>query len=474
MLIDFSFSNYRSYRDDQQFSMRRPTNAQKRQTAEWPRKDISTVAGIYGGNASGKSAFMEAFRFLAGFVTRGADSDYDLHEALKPFLLDDVSHRRPTEFLAEILGTDGRQYCYELSIENGAVSFESLRAYRGRRSYRIYEREIDGCGKTAFRYGREFSGSKKTLENMAKPQVAFLSTLYMANVPLAMPVYGFFKERVGFYKASLFDAELFNLRRELTEGTPTARALAALMAQSGLGISVVQNCNPVLELQESGQCAGNLRKGGYEELASGLLAPSMPDAAPEERHRKARCMAGMLPLPSYSFRFTHQGADGYTASFTEAEESEGTLAVLAFFSLALRLLGRRSVGFIDEIDASLHPNYVEELVSLFRDLRTNPHQSQLIFTTHDVSLITRTGADDRLLDQDQIWLVEKATDGSSAIYPVTSVASTRWEENFGRNYLNGVYGASPHPGFHEAFAQIEEGLKGLNSVYTAETYGGDA
>ena len=99
------------------------------------------------------------------------------------------------------------------------------------------------------------------------------------------------------------------------------------------------------------------------------------------------------------------------------------MSVLAFFSLALRLLSTRSVGFVDEIDSSLHPNYVQELVALFKDPLTNPHQSQLIFTTHDVSLITRTGADKRVLDQDQIWFAEKGRDGSSALYPVTSVAS---------------------------------------------------
>ena len=137
------------------------------------------------------------------------------------------------------------------------------------------------------------------------------------------------------------------------------------------------------------------------------------------------------------------------------------------------MLSVRSVGFVDEIDSSLHPNYVEELVALFKDPRTNPNQSQLIFTTHDVSLITRTGADQRVLDQDQIWFVEKNDEGNSALYPVTSIPS-RWDENFGRNYMHGVYGAVPRPDFREAFIQAADGLRLVHVELSANKLGGDA
>ena len=181
----------------------------------------------------------------------------------------------------------------------------------------------------------------------------------------------------------------------------------------------------------------------------------------------------MSPDPRLELSFTHRAAGDIDESFAEDEESRGTLAALAFFSLALRLLATRSVGFVDEIDSSLHPTFVQVLVALFRDPRCNPHQSQLIFTTHDVSLITRTGADQRVLDQDQIWLTEKSADGSSTIFPVTSVQS-RWDENFGRNYLHGVYGALPHPRFHESFVRAAQGLRDAGMRLDATSAGGDA
>mgnify|MGYP001069072722 CR=1 FL=1 len=114
---------------------------------------------------------------------------------------------------------------------------------------------------------------------------------------------------------------------------------------------------------------------------------------------------------------------------------------------------QNGIIFIDEIDTSLHPALVKELVALYADAETNPHGSQLIFTTHDVSLINQSGSAKRLLAPDQIWLVEKNKEGVSELFPVTNLG-IRHMENIGKNYLNGVYGAIPRPDFHTAFAQI--------------------
>jgi len=471
MLINFSFSNYKSYRDAQQFSMLRPTNAQKHEEGEWARKECSTVAGVYGGNASGKSAFLEAFHFVTSYVAGGLDPNYAVSSRLRPFRLDAATRNEPSEFLIDFLGTDDARYVYELSIFGNTIEFESLRIYRGNRTSRVFERELED-GNYVYKYGRLFAGTKKLYEQMARPSTPYLSVLYAVNVAAVIPACEFFRSRVGFYQADLFDCELNNIRTGLTRGTPVAKALANLMASADLGISVVRGKDLLEELQESSRLPGDPREGGYEDLASGILALSQPELTREERREKARNLAKLPIEPSYDFSFTHKGADGFEEVFTEDEESKGTLAVLAFFSLALRLLSVRSVGLIDEIDSSLHPAYVQELISLFRDPRTNPHQSQLIFTTHDVSLITRTGADVRVLDQDQIWFVEKGIDGSSSLYPVTSIPS-RWDENFGRNYLHGVYGAAPKPLFHEAFVDAENILHDAHIKLTAKTLGGE-
>jgi AAA15 family ATPase/GTPase len=157
-------------------------------------------------------------------------------------------------------------------------------------------------------------------------------------------------------------------------------------------------------------------------------------------------------IPNLKLAFTHQGKD-CKAVFNRSQESNGTLAMLAFFSMALRAIHNGEVAIVDEIDTSLHPILVEQLVELFKDPATNPNEAQLIFTTHDTSLITKSGNDERPLARDQIWFVEKDCYGAATLYPLTSVQS-REAENHGRNYLHGIYGAIPDPVFHERFAHV--------------------
>ena len=139
------------------------------------------------------------------------------------------------------------------------------------------------------------------------------------------------------------------------------------------------------------------------------------------------------------------------------EESCGTTAILAFLSVALKCLSQRSIMLVDEIDSSLHPLFVSSLIELFLDPETNPHESQLIFSTHDIALLMRVNGSSPLA-RDQIWLVEKDNTGSSSLFPLTEFG-VRAEENIARNYINGVYGAVSYPqlrsGFKKALAIVD-------------------
>jgi AAA15 family ATPase/GTPase len=99
------------------------------------------------------------------------------------------------------------------------------------------------------------------------------------------------------------------------------------------------------------------------------------------------------------------------------------------------------VFLADELDASLHPALVAQLVRLFQDPKTNPHRAQLVFNSHDAMLLGESGSD-RLLGRDQIWFTEKRGDGSTRLYPLADLDPRR-EEAIGRRYLAGRYGATP-------------------------------
>lgn len=118
--------------------------------------------------------------------------------------------------------------------------------------------------------------------------------------------------------------------------------------------------------------------------------------------------------------------------------------MLAFASVAIEVLDTGSTMIVDELDSSLHPLQVRQLVSQFQSPASNPKQAQLIFTTHDVSLLVDRAAMPRVLERDQIWLVEKDRSGCSEIFSLADFSPRKGEDLLGR-YLQGVYGGVPYP-----------------------------
>lgn len=120
-------------------------------------------------------------------------------------------------------------------------------------------------------------------------------------------------------------------------------------------------------------------------------------------------------------------------------ESKGTIQLFECLSPLFQALERKEVIAIDELDSSLHPLLVRRIVEMFQSQESNPHGAQLIFTTHDATLLQ---SDPPLLRRDQIWFVEKQKDQPSDLY---SLAEFRGQKgaDFLRSYLRGLYGGIP-------------------------------
>lgn len=95
---------------------------------------------------------------------------------------------------------------------------------------------------------------------------------------------------------------------------------------------------------------------------------------------------------------------------------------------------------VDELDASLHPEMVRYIVELFQSEEINSRGAQLIFTTHDVSLLGN--APTRLLEPSSVWFVEKDRSGVSELFSLDEF-DQRSGNNNQRRYLAGQFGALP-------------------------------
>jgi len=133
----------------------------------------------------------------------------------------------------------------------------------------------------------------------------------------------------------------------------------------------------------------------------------------------------------------HIGSTGEKVKFELWEESDGTLRLLDFIPFMYMLERLPVTVIVDEIDQSIHPVMLKELVTR---IQKNPKNiGQLIFTTHEVNLL-----DADLFRQDEIWFVEK-NHGASHFYRLLDF-DTRTDLDIKKGYLAGKFGAIPFLG----------------------------
>jgi AAA15 family ATPase/GTPase len=125
-------------------------------------------------------------------------------------------------------------------------------------------------------------------------------------------------------------------------------------------------------------------------------------------------------------------------TFDFEDESRGTQRFFALTGPFLDALDNGWLVAVDELDCSMHPLLTRNLVKLFQS-SANKKGAQLIFTTHDTSLM-----DPELLRRDQIWITEKNAAGATELRSLYDFKEkSRSTEAFEKRYLAGRYGGIP-------------------------------
>ena len=134
--------------------------------------------------------------------------------------------------------------------------------------------------------------------------------------------------------------------------------------------------------------------------------------------------------------FKHEGLH---APMPWTLESQGTRSFIRIFPLLLMALQQGGVAVIDELDLSIHPLILPEIVRWFYDPQRNHANAQLWMSCHSASLL-----DD--LTKEEIVFTEKDQLGRSNVYSLMDVQSVRRSDNLYKKYLGGAYGAVPQIG----------------------------
>ena len=414
VLLAFRAENARSFRDDIELSLLPTAMSEPGVPRQVPWREggstlgVLPVAGVLGANASGKSNLLRVMNdmrrlvltsFRLGVPTGGIERH--------PFRLDD-SMDRPTRFEVDLI-VRGVRHEYGFTFDDDRVLSEWAFYFPKGRSKLLFDRNGDEV-----EFGSDARRSSRAAFDMLRPNALFLSTAASSNHRALLPLFEWFHRHL-----LLAEVDTQNPRQAFTAQMmedPERRAgVLALLRAADLGIT------------------GAIRHE-VDPKAKERVAKALRNLAGETDDSESDFNSELGSL----VRLTHHSPEG-DLPFPPEEESLGTLVWFGLVGPVLDALDRGVVLLADELDTSLHPALVRQLVRLFQDQSTNPRRAQLIFNSHDVTLLD---ADSHSLGRDQIWLTEKTNDGATNLYSLADMRP-RKHEAIEKRYLEGRYGGVP-------------------------------
>jgi len=386
-------------------------------------ESLLKVCGVYGPNASGKSNVVAALAWLRAAFPLSLQF-WDDGIPCDPFAFGD-GPSKATRFTLEMT-VDGVRFEYQLELTREKVIWEALYHYPHKVRRKIFERDeqqlsfqrgVNGLGGT-----KELLTERSLVVSIAqrydRPLIAafYLEVVSVNTQTPHRPPLGGPRVTHGSRGSNItlhwFDHDTHQQALFVDEGGPVAtsgldrKKALSLLQLADLGIADV-----LIEREE---------------------VPAT-DASPAGVRRRMR-------LLHYA---------GNSVSPLEFDnESEGTKSWFSMIGPVLDTLRDGSMMVIDELDASLHPTLSAALIGIFQSADTNPNGAQLLFTSHDTSLLDH-------LNRDEVWLTEKDADGKTRLGSLAEFAGERVRKsvNLKTAYLGGKFGALPdidQPGFVRA------------------------
>jgi len=426
-LQEFSFGNYRSFKDINTLNM-----SAAKITSKHSEIDIDNIIhgnniekisflkskAIYGANASGKSNIIHAFIVFFRIISNSV-KDENILNLVDAFRLSTETEDEPSFF--QIVFWDKRvKYRYGFELNDKEVSSEWLYGKPGERELCYFIRdgkEIVELDKTNFSEAYKLktlladddSGDNEIFRNNS----LFLSTL----------------ASFGFAK----------LAKQLIKSMTSVYVISGLGHQgmhqyAGDALEDKTKKKYILDFLKTGDI-------GIEDIETvEISTKDVPDDVDEDLKKRIQKSDKKKLLISTRKKFDAENnyVENESFSFT-IHESEGTQKLFELSPFIYQALKEEKTIIIDEFDARFHPLLTKKIVELFNSPQNKG--AQLIFTTHDTNLLSPD-----LLRRDQIEFVEKDKYGASHLYNLVQFKGIRNNASFEKDYIQGKYGAIPFLG----------------------------
>lgn len=422
MLLQFSCGNHRSIKEPVTFSMiaSKDTTASVRLKSFGP-NEVLRSAAVYGANGSGKSNFINAVEFSKSIIVNSLMFQPGTRINQMPHKL--LNSSTPSTYEFQFV-KDNIRYAYGFSILNGLIDEEYLYYFPNKRKLKIFERK----GMTIIpgnKYKSAFELSKQVLKDNRLFLTCAASYSHIDEIEKA---FLFFSQDIVVYRTAVDEPRTNNWYEysiELMErNSGVKKAFIGFLQALDTGIVDIKAKTETVNMEE-------LARSMPEPLKNLILSPEVSQGVTKNIQAKVV--------------YKNFETDLLT------EESTGIQKLFQIICPVLDIIANGKVLLCDEIETGLHESVVHKIIELFYAMEPEKF-AQLIFTTHDTSLL-----DANLFRRDQIWFTQlRPETRSTDLYSLIEIRNVRKNENLAKGYISGKYGAIPV--LNDSFKEFVENM----------------
>jgi len=415
MILSLRIENFRSIKDPLTVKL---TTEKRLKESDLPQNsfiekntEILKSLLIYGRNASGKSNILIALKALIFLVENSDSFKHDMDILLyEPFKFDTTFSKKPVYFEIDFISFETKtKFKYIVSFNKKEIEFEGLYIYPEGIKSKLYERKM-----SSITYGDYYKGTKKKIEDDLLPNQLFLSKSATSKVKYLDDCFLYFSKYM--YISIVHDIDYDN---------SIIRAFSEILTKD------IKLKNNLLKLLKAADISINNFKISENEKEI-RFPKNVPEGIKNQLVEKYKYEV----LTSHTL--FENGREIGQETLELEYESLGTKKLFAIGALILDTLDDGGVIVIDELDKGLHPLISKLLINLFNSKKNNPHNAQLIFATHDSTLL-----DLEILRRDQIGFVDKEYEGNSIFYKLSDIKGIRKDIPIDKWYLSGRFKAIP-------------------------------
>lgn len=429
MIIEFKFKNYKSYKEETILSFEALENDFRSEnyftvTLE-SGEEVRLVksAAILGANASGKSNVIWALYTLVFFVinSRNFDNRTQLPGYL-PFAFNG-GVGKPVEMSIDFI-VNYRRYRYVIAFDL-VFRFEGLYEIVQGEQIPVYVITEDQENKgRAFGHGPAWRSTTLDLSSNVSSNQLFLSICGVTPQNGLQEVYGVLADIMAIPIGETINLKAIN-------DSVSDNILKSDKSE------IFGQLKRLIHIADIGVHDIHMQEHTEEEF-------KFPDFVPESQRKQ------FVQAHKWEVKMIHK-SNGKDFPLDMELESTGTKYLFGMGARVLDVLTRGGLLACDEMNIATHPELFKLLVALFNNTRSNPKNAQLLFTTHDASVIA-----DGAFRADQVWFAEKNGNGESELFSAQDFEGVGISIPFDAWYKSGRFGALPKFGHIDYIFEDEQ------------------